>query len=343
MKLILLLPLMNRQVKKRINLHLQILKEVEAEVEEEAEAYAPAVGFTVDHIFLTDELIFNIVTETNRYARQTLESTDITEHSRLNTWKDVTSEDIRNYLALTILMGLSNLPSIADYWSMNPLYHNKVYHAVMSRNRYQIISRFLHFNNNDKYDPKDPNRDKLYKVRPLLEYLIERFQDAYKPSKEVSIDEQLLLHKGRLSFRQYIPNKRARFGIKMFSLCDQTGYLYNTEVYVGKNFGEQEKKDDKTKLGKTGQVVMRLMQPILDSGHQLYLDNWYTSHALFKTLIDRNTAACGTVRKNRVQFPKEFKTKKMEKPHTLSTITSLLYAIKIKRMSSFYRRCIDQD
>jgi len=48
MKLILLLPLMNRQVKKRINLHLQILKEVEAEVEEEAEAYAPAVGFTVD-------------------------------------------------------------------------------------------------------------------------------------------------------------------------------------------------------------------------------------------------------------------------------------------------------
>jgi len=44
----------------------------------------------------------NIVTETNRYARQTLESTDITDRSRLNSWKDVISEDI--YLALTILI-----------------------------------------------------------------------------------------------------------------------------------------------------------------------------------------------------------------------------------------------
>jgi len=93
-------------------------------------------------------LISNIDTETNRYARQTLDSTDITDRSRLNSWTDVTSEDIRIYLALTILMGLSNLPSITDYWSMNPLYHNNIYHAVMSRNRYQIISRFLHFNDN---------------------------------------------------------------------------------------------------------------------------------------------------------------------------------------------------
>ena len=45
---------------------------------------------------------------------------------------------------------------------------------------------------------------------------------------------------------------------------------------VGKNaFDNGEENKD---LGKTGQVLMRL----LDRGHHLYVDNWYTSTALFK-------------------------------------------------------------
>ena len=31
---------------------------------------------------------------------------------------------------------------------------------------------------------------------------------------------------GNLAFKQYIPMKRARFGIKMFSLCETSGYVY---------------------------------------------------------------------------------------------------------------------
>ena len=46
--------------------------------------------------------------------------------------------------------------------------------------------------------------------------------------------------KGRLGFKQYIPNKRARFGIKMFSLCEVSGYLCNSFVYLGKNYNPTE-------------------------------------------------------------------------------------------------------
>lgn len=38
-----------------------------------------------------------------------------------------------------------------------------------------------------------------------------------------------------MNFKQYIPNKRAHFGIKMFSLCDESGHLWNSEIYTGKN------------------------------------------------------------------------------------------------------------
>jgi len=73
---------------------------------------------------------------------------------------------------------------------------------------------------------------------------------------------------------------------------------------------------------------MRLMQPILDAGHQIYLENWYTSHALFKTSIDRKTEACGTLRKNRVQFPKEFKTKKMARGETAYLVNDNIISLR---------------
>ncbi|MEO0684629.1 MAG: hypothetical protein AAFY76_06160 [Cyanobacteria bacterium J06649_11] len=177
--------------------------------------------------------------------------------------------------------------------------------------RYQLISKFLHFADNTYYDPNDKTRDRLYKVRPVIDYFNETFKELYTPGQRISIDEQLLLHKGNLHFKQYIPNKRSRFGIKFFSLCDETGYLYSTEVYVGKNNindGDLENKH----LGKTGQVVMRLMEPLLDKGYRLFVDNWYTSFALFKRLADHQTPACGTVRKNRARFPTSFVSKKLK-------------------------------
>ena len=89
----------------------------------------------------------------------------------------------------------------------------------MSGNRYQSISilEFLHFNGNTFYDATDPDRDCLFKVRPLIEYLVKRLKEAYIPSREISTDEELMLWKGRPGFKQYIPNKRCRFGISAYA------------------------------------------------------------------------------------------------------------------------------
>ena len=44
---------------------------------------------------------------------------------------------------------------------------------------------------------------------------------------------------GRLSWKQYIPLKRSRWGIKFFVLCDSAlGYIWNTFIYVGKYSNE---------------------------------------------------------------------------------------------------------
>ena len=79
----------------------------------------------------------------------------------------------------------------------------------------------------------------------------------------MSTDEELLLWMGRLGFKQYIPNKRSRFCIKMYSLCEVSGYFWNSFVYVSKEAVEtNEHKEIAKNLGKSGAVVSRMMGTI---------------------------------------------------------------------------------
>ena len=114
----------------------------------------PVTGDDFVKLFLTDELIKDIKIQTNLYARQYIEtqSYDESHASRVNGWYPVTDGDIINHITLSLLIGINQLPSVPDYWSKNPLFHNPVFGAIMSRNRYQIIAKFFHFNDNSLYD-----------------------------------------------------------------------------------------------------------------------------------------------------------------------------------------------
>ena len=184
----------------------------------------------------------------------------------------------------------------------------------MPRNRFQSMTEFLHFNDNSKYDIHDPTRDRLYKVRPLVEYLFGKFKAVYTPYKNLLIDEKLLLWKGRLRFKQYIPKKISRFGKKMFSLCEVSGYLWNSFVYLGKEaIMSNEEQEYIKKLGKSGAVVPKLMADLYGKGYHLYVDNSYTSEKLFRHLEENGTAACGTAMSHRLTVPKSMKEESLSK------------------------------
>ena len=127
----------------------------------------------------------------------------------------------------------------------------------------------------------------------------------------LSIDEKLLIWKGRLIFKQYIPNKRAQFGIKMLSLCEE---LWNSFIYVGKN-GEPNPEEEKLerRIGKSGAVVICLIKELLGCGYNFYVDNWYASQSLFEYLYEYDTVAASTAQKNRIDLPISFKEIKLEK------------------------------
>ena len=48
-----------------------------------------------------------------------------------------------------ILMGINELPEIRDYWSTDPYLHYDPIASRITRDRFEQISRYLHFVNNE--------------------------------------------------------------------------------------------------------------------------------------------------------------------------------------------------
>ena len=119
------------------------------------------------------------------------------------------------------------------YWSTDDILATLIFNQVMRRDRFLLLLKFLHFADNRQYNPNDPGHDKLYKLREIINMIKRRCPAVYYPGKYLSMDESLVLFKGKLTFKQYITSKRSRFGIKLYQLCTASGILLDFLVYHG--------------------------------------------------------------------------------------------------------------
>ena len=69
----------------------------------------------------------------------------------------------------------------------------------------------------------------------MWEKFIDNCRKHYAVGAFVTIHEQLIPFRGRCGFRQYIPSKPDKYGMKLFLLCDcLTGCTFNDMPYVGR-------------------------------------------------------------------------------------------------------------
>ncbi|KAL4111932.1 hypothetical protein QTP88_015798 [Uroleucon formosanum] len=52
----------------------------------------------------------------------------------------------------------------------------------------------------------------------------------------------------------------------------------------------------------SGSVISTLMEPYVNKGHIIYMDNWYSSPTLFEYLLKKDTGACGTLPEFRLKL-----------------------------------------
>jgi len=130
------------------------------------------------------------------------------------------------FFGLLIQMGHCQCHSLNDYWSRQEQYCTPFYSNVMAHDRFFHIIQFLHFENDDPPNHDNANYDRLWKIRKIFDSLNNKFCELYNPTEHLAVDEVTVLYKGRVVFRQYIPKKHKRFGIKIYKLCDSLGYTY---------------------------------------------------------------------------------------------------------------------
>lgn len=103
-------------------------------------------------------------------------------------------------------------------------------------------------------------------------------RENYVPDKNICIDESMKLWRGRLLFRQYIKNKKHKYGIKLYELCESDSLVMKIKNYSGKS----EETDNN--VGHTSDVVLHLLEDYLDKGYTVYMGNFYNSVIITKLL-----------------------------------------------------------
>lgn len=185
----------------------------------------------------------------------------------------------------------------------------------MSLENFKRISRVIRFDDKQTRTERRA-RDKFAAIRELWEKWVEILPKLFNPDSNITVDEQLVGFRGKCPFRQYMPSKPARYGIKFWVLCDNnTAYVWNIQPYLGKPPGGAREQNQGMR------VVLDLSNGL--KGHNITCDNFFTSYELGQLLLKRNITMIGTMKRNKACIPPELlQTKNVPKMTSKFAFTS---------------------
>lgn len=252
--------------------------------------------------FFPDSLIQRLVQETNDYAAKCI----LAKPDKV--WVATTEAEMKAFLGIHVIFSVLGVPSYTLAWQKQWPFEIPSISTIMTRTRFERLSKYFHMNDTSNNPARgQPGHDKLCHVRPVLDVLSHKCLINYHPQKEQSVDEGMIAFKGRLSFKQYLPAKPTKFGIKVWERASpHNGYVHEFQVYTGRVEGRQ------TEEGLGSRVVKDLTRNIQGNHHVIYMDNFFSSPELYEYLLERDTYCCGTVRMNRRGMPEAIKGLKLK-------------------------------
>nr|XP_033488734.1 piggyBac transposable element-derived protein 4-like [Epinephelus lanceolatus] len=210
-------------------------------------------------------------------------------------WTDLDRVDLQAYFGLLILAGVfrSCKEASASLWDAQ--HGRAIFRATMPLKMFYAISRVIRFDNRETRKARR-GWDKLAAIRDVWDKWVCRLQLIYNAGADVTVDERLVSFRGCCAFKQYIPSKPGKYGIKIWTACDaRSSYALNMQVYTGKPADGQPEKNQGMR------VVLEMTEGL--KGRNITCDNFFTSYALGQKLLKRKMTMVGTVRKTKAELP----------------------------------------
>ena len=158
-------------------------------------------------LFIDNNIVNIIVTETNRYAQKYLEKKYSSQAERNNYGRyPFTTDEFWAFFAILIYQSIIIKPKQRWYWTRDKLFHTPFAESVMPLSRFEKIMKFLHSSDDENYNETEHPCPKLHKIWEIYQAINNNFQKIYVPKRDVSIDESLMASKHHLSFLQFIPS-----------------------------------------------------------------------------------------------------------------------------------------
>ncbi|UYV62780.1 hypothetical protein LAZ67_2001912, partial [Cordylochernes scorpioides] len=209
------------------------------------------------NLFIDDNILECIVTNTNIYIRNIQQNYSRERYANLTNL-----HEIKALLGIIYFLGVmkANKLNTDDAWARDSTGF-ELCRIAISENRFRFLLRVIRFD--DKATRNERLRqDKLAAVRLILDTFVKNCQKHYSPSEYITVDEKLDAFRGKCNFRQYIPSKHNKYGVKLFALVDsKMFYTCNLEIYSGKN-----PEGPHNVSNSPSDVVERLCEPIKGTG-----------------------------------------------------------------------------
>jgi len=242
-------------------------------------------------LFITSEFLDKVRDLSNEYAL-----------SKFGESYNLTSQEINIYFAILLLSGYNPITDYDLYWSNAEDCENKLVKGAISRNRFRLVKKSIHFGS--KPDKEGETPDKYKKVRMIIKHMQEKFAEKFIPEQELSHDEAMIKYFGKHGLKQAIRNKPIRFGFKAWVLTTVSGYVITFELYQGRGVGEHHEENVEA-VGAASATLLDLVDLIPEEKRYLpyhfFGDNFFSSMKLVDKLSASGFFYTGTIRKDRLK------------------------------------------
>ncbi|XP_046884683.1 piggyBac transposable element-derived protein 5 [Hypomesus transpacificus] len=239
-------------------------------------------------LFVPDNAIQNMVTQTNMYAKKYQERFGIDEG-----WRSVTVAEMKSFLGFMTSTSVQRCESVLSIWSSG-FFSNSSIALKMSQARFEKILKYFHivaFRSSQGQGSQG-----LYKIQPFLDSLQQSFSCSFRPSQTQVLHEPLIdedpVFITTCTERELRKRKKRKFSLWVRQ-CTSTGFICQIYVHLKDGQGVDGLATLKNKPQLHSMVAKQLCHNLSGRNAIVFTGPSITSLNLFQEFQKQEIYCCG--------------------------------------------------